>query len=168
EAEQAVAGLRYPPEGVRGIATMNRACAFGAEARTYIETANSRLLGLIQIETEEGLRNVDAIAREDGIDVLFIGPSDLTHSIGIPAEVNHPRFQKALRSVSNAARSAGKYAGAFLLQPQDTQHYVELGYTFLCCGSDGGLLSSAARELLRSQGAARLQGQSLARQQFVP
>src|SRR5262249_34924836 len=131
QAAQAVAGLRYPPEGVRGIATMNRACAFGAEARTYIETANSRLLGLIQIETEEGLRNVDAIAREDGIDVLFIGPSDLTHSMGIPADVNHPRFQKALRSVSDAARSAGKYAGAFLLQPQDTQHYVELGYTFL-------------------------------------
>lgn len=155
QAAQAVSGLRYPPAGVRGVAAMNRACAFGAEAHTYMATANSRLLGVMQIETEEALLHVDAIAKTDGVDVLFVGPNDLTHSMGIPGDVSHTRFQQALESVSKAARQAGKAAGTLLLAREDTRRYIDLGYRFLCCSSDAGLLNSAAGELVKSLRAGR-------------
>ncbi len=78
EAAAAVAGLRYPPQGVRGVAAANRACSFGVTYREYMETAASTLLGVVQIESESALAAVDAIAAVDGADVLFVGPMDLT------------------------------------------------------------------------------------------
>jgi 2-keto-3-deoxy-L-rhamnonate aldolase RhmA len=155
EAEMAVAGLRYPPDGVRGVATMNRACGFGANAKTYMSTANQALLGIVQIESEESLRNIDAIAATDGADVLFVGPSDLTYGMGIPGQVDHPRFRAALDQVAAAAARAGKVAGCLLLKREEAQDYVDLGYSFLCCSSDGGLLAAAARDLASTLAAAR-------------
>jgi 2-keto-3-deoxy-L-rhamnonate aldolase RhmA len=154
EALTAVAGLRYPPEGVRGVAAMNRACSFGTSFQQYVITANSTIVGILQIETEESLKHLDAIAAVDGVDVLFVGPSDLSHAMGITGQVDHPRFHVALRSVAEAAARAGKAAGALVMRREQAREYVQMGYRFLCCSSDGGLLNTSARELaasLRSQ-----------------
>ncbi len=153
EALAAVRGLRYPPQGVRGVASMNRACQFGEGFRAYVSEANTSLLGIVQIETEESLNNLDAIAETDGVDVLFLGPLDLSHGLGIAGQFDHPRFLEALQATASAAQRHGKAAGTLIGRPQDLPKYASLGYRFIGCGSDGGLLSSAARhtvEELRS------------------
>jgi 2-keto-3-deoxy-L-rhamnonate aldolase RhmA len=145
EAMAAVRGLRYPPQGVRGVASMNRACEFGARFRTYVSEANASLLGIVQIETEESLHNLDAIAETDGVDVLFLGPLDLSHGLGVAGQFDHPRFLEAVQATVAAAQRHGKAAGTLIGRPEDLLKYTSLGYRFIGCGSDGGLLNSAAR-----------------------
>jgi 4-hydroxy-2-oxoheptanedioate aldolase len=155
EAKVAISALRYPPAGVRGVAQMNRACDFGRNFKGYLETANERLLGVLQIESIEGVRNVDSIAELDGADVLFVGPSDLSQAMGIVGQFDHPEFQRALREVGEAAQRHGKTAGVLMKSPLDFTAYWDMGYRFLACGSDGGMLSQAAHSLSESLGAER-------------
>jgi 4-hydroxy-2-oxoheptanedioate aldolase len=160
DAVRAVAALRYPPAGVRGVAMMNRACQFGPGFKDYLAAANRTLLGVIQIETIPALDMVDEIARIDGVDVLFVGPLDLTHALGITGQFDHPDFLEALRRVAAAARSSQKAAGILMARTNDFSKYFELGYHFLPCGSDGGMLSTAAREMAESLQKARSQATS--------
>jgi 2-keto-3-deoxy-L-rhamnonate aldolase RhmA len=150
EARAVVAALRYPPEGVRGVASMNRACEFGVGFRTYVAAANHSLLGVLQIETQESVRHVDEIAAVDGADVLFIGPLDLSQSLGILGQFDHPRFVEALEATAAAARKHGRATGILMPKPDDFSRYYELGFRFLACNSDGGLLNAAARNLAQT------------------
>ena len=147
QAREAVSGLHYPPKGVRGIAQMNRACQFGAGFREYFD-ADDQLLGIVQIESPEAVRNAAAIAALDGVDVLFVGPTDLSHSMGILGQFEHSRFQEALAFVASAAKKAGKTCGILLRTPEDAPHLLSMGYTFLGCGSDASLLRGAAQSQL--------------------
>ena len=155
EAAGAVAGLRYPPQGVRGVATANRACAFGTRYREYMESAASTLLGVVQIESESALASVDAIAAVDGADVLFVGPMDLTQSLGILAQFDHPRYGEALETVSAAAHRHGKSLGVLMARPEDFDRYHALGFRLIACGSDGTLLNAGARRQMELLAAAR-------------
>jgi 4-hydroxy-2-oxoheptanedioate aldolase len=155
EAARAVAGLRYPPQGVRGVAMANRACAFGTTYREYMESAASNLLGVVQIESESALASVDAIAAVDGADVLFVGPMDLTQSLGIFAQYDHPRYGEALKNVSTAARRHGKSLGVLMARPEDFDRYHALGFRLMACGSDGTLLNAGARRQMELLAAAR-------------
>jgi len=155
EATRAVAGLRYPPQGVRGVATANRACEFGVTALRYMESAPSTLLGVVQIESEDALAAVDDIASVDGADVLFIGPMDLTASLGILAQFDHPRYGDALETVSAAAHRHGKALGVLMARPEDFDRYHALGFRLIACGSDGTLLAAGARRQLELLAAAR-------------
>jgi len=150
EARRAVAAMRYPPEGVRGVAMMNRACGFGAGFQEYVKTANQLLACVIQIESPEALANVESIAAVDGADVLFVGPLDLSHSLGITAQFGHPDFLEAVGRVASAAEAAGKTAGILLPKAEDFAKFFAMGYRFLPCNSDGGLLNAAARNLRKS------------------
>lgn len=150
DARAAVAALRYQPVGVRGVAQMNRACGFGTEFTTYFAAANSSLLGVIQIETQESLQNLDSIAEIEGVDVLFVGPVDLSQSLGIIGQFDHPKFLEVIKDTADAARRFGKAAGILLRSPEDFRKYWDLGYRFLACGSDGGLLNEAVRRLAAS------------------
>jgi 4-hydroxy-2-oxoheptanedioate aldolase len=150
DAVRAVAALRYPPAGVRGLAMMNRACQFGAGFKDYLASANHMLTGVIQIETIPALDMVEEIAAIDGVDVLFVGPLDLSHAMGITGQFDHPDFLSALRKVAAAARSSQKSAGILMTRPEDFQKYFDLGYHFLPCGSDGGMLNVAARNTVTS------------------
>jgi 2-keto-3-deoxy-L-rhamnonate aldolase RhmA len=145
EAREAVAGLHYPPRGTRGVAQMNRACAFGAAFREYMNAAEDQLLGIVQIESPAAVRQAGDIAAVDGVDVLFVGPTDLSHSMGILGQLEHPAFVEAVITVATAAKKAGKACGILLRNPGETQHFVSLGYTFLACGSDASLLRVAAQ-----------------------
>jgi 2-keto-3-deoxy-L-rhamnonate aldolase RhmA len=148
EAREAVAAMRYPPEGVRGVAFSNRACVFGSNFRPYMEASMASLLTIVQIETPEAVANVDAIAAVDGADVLFIGPSDLSHSLGILGQFDNPLYTDAVERTANAGARHNKATGILLPKPDDLGFYRQRGFTFLASGSDGVLLNNAARALV--------------------
>jgi 4-hydroxy-2-oxoheptanedioate aldolase len=150
EARAAVAAMRYPPDGARGVAFANRACSYGSGFREYLAAANSSIAGVLQIESETAVANAGEIAAVDGVDVLFVGPSDLSHSMGILGDFGNPRFVAAIDAVGEAAHKHGKAAGILLPKPDDCAWYLERGYRFLASGNDGVLLNNAARNLLHT------------------
>lgn len=150
QAQEAVSCLHYPPRGIRGVAQMNRACDFGKSFAEYIKAAEEQLLCIVQIESPRAVKNAAAIAAVEGVDILFVGPVDLSYSMGIVGQFEAPQFVEALKTVSAAAKSAGKAAGILLKSPQDAPRLLDMGYTFLGCSSDGGLLRGAAQSQLEA------------------
>ena len=148
EARQAVAAMRYPPKGIRGVASLNRACDFGAQFSQYFASANDNLLTVVQVETEATLDAVEGIAAIEGVDVLFVGPMDLSVSMGIPVQYDHARFRDALAKVAGACRSAGKAAGILLGRPEQIRDTLAAGFTFVGLGSDGGVLAQGMKGLV--------------------
>ena len=142
EAEQAVSAMRYPPQGVRGVASFNRACGFGQDFEEYFARANEELLTIVQVETAEAVKNAEEIAAVDGVDVLFIGPLDLSVNLGHPKELDHPDFRAAVNEVVAACRQAGKAPGILLASPDQLDRTVEDGFTFIGLGSDGGAVAA--------------------------
>jgi 2-keto-3-deoxy-L-rhamnonate aldolase RhmA len=143
ETRAAVAAMRYPPHGIRGVAKFNRGAGFGGDFEDYYLHAHERLLTVIQIETPEAIANIDEIAAIDGADVLFVGPTDLSYNMGIRDQLEHPQFTAALQKVSDAAKKHGKAAGILVHIPALVPKVRALGYTFVALGSDGGGVRSA-------------------------
>ena len=143
EARAAVAAMRYPPDGVRGLASSVRACGYGGNFLPYLE-GSKNLLSVIQIESEAVVEQVDAIAALDGVDVLFLGPWDLTLSMGIMCEFDHPRFVRAVERTAAAAQAHGKCAGILLPPAKPVSEYHKLGYRFILSGVDAIFLQQAA------------------------
>lgn len=147
EAEQAVASMRYPPRGIRGVAKLNRGASFGVEFDEYFERGHELLTTVVQIETTQALDNIEDIAAVDGVDVLFVGPLDLSVNLGIPQQFDDPKFLQAKDRVVQAAKNAGKASGILLLSPDQVAPTVESGFTFIALGSDGGLVANGMRQL---------------------
>jgi 2-keto-3-deoxy-L-rhamnonate aldolase RhmA len=147
DARRAVAAMRYPPAGVRGVAGMNRACAFGSGFNEYFRSANSKLLTVAQIETSDAIDHVDEIAAVDGVDVLFVGPMDLSVSLGIACQWSHPTIHAALDKVVRACRKAGKAAGILLLN-EEIERVAADGFSFLAKASDGALVAKGLKEVV--------------------
>lgn len=143
DASAAVSFMRYPPEGVRGIAALNRACDFGMRAADVIPSFNDRVLGLIMIETSGAVESIDDIALIPGVDILFVGPSDLSHALGVPGNINHPRMREALLKVTAAAAGAQKIAGIIVPTVELARRSIEDGFRFIAVGSDSGMLLTA-------------------------
>lgn len=142
EARAAVAAMRYPPHGIRGVAKFNRGAGFGGDFDEYYAHSHERLLGIAQIESPEAIRASDEIAAVDGVDVLFVGPTDLSYNMGIPDQLESEAFTAALRQVSDAARRHGKAAGILVHNSTLVPRMRELGFTFMALGSDGGAARS--------------------------
>jgi 2-keto-3-deoxy-L-rhamnonate aldolase RhmA len=147
EAEQAAAAMRYPPEGVRGVARFNRACGFGQDFDTYFKQANDSLLTVVQIETKESVERADEIAAVDGVDVLFVGPLDLSVNMNMAQEFEHPEFEQALDKVAEACRRHGKAAGILLPRLDLLASWTAKGFTFLVVGSDGGCVAGGLKSI---------------------
>ncbi len=145
QARACVAAMRYPPDGDRGVAVLVRASRYGAQFAEYREKSRETLLTMVQIETAEAVKNVDEIATVDGADVLFVGPMDLTTSMGIFRQYDHPEFLKALEKAVAAARRNKRAAGILVPAAADTRRYLDLGFTFLMCGTDIAFLQTAGR-----------------------
>lgn len=152
EAREAIEMMYYPPQGTRGMAKMTRATGFGKFATEYINNLDQSLVGIIQIETSTALKNIDSIAATDGIDVLFVGPTDLTLSLGILGQLNHPKYQEAIQAVASAAKKYGKAAGVLLQDVNEYDMYYKLGFRFLACGADSVFVRSGAEEMVRRLG----------------
>ena len=149
EATLAIRAMQYPPQGNRGVARMIRAAGFGAGFKDYYEAADE-LLGVIQIETTEALEHLDEIAAIPGVDVLFIGPSDLTMALGIFGETNHPLFIETVKRIVKAAAQANKQVGILMADPAEFYQYHDLGIRFIACGTDAGFLSKGAKQVADS------------------
>lgn len=150
EARSAVAAMRYPPHGVRGVAKVTRGAGFGADFEDYYLHAHERMLTVIQIETPEAVGNIDEIAAVDGADVLFVGPTDLTYNLGIRDQFDHPQFVEAVQKVCAAAKKHGKAAGVLVHNPALVVKMREYGFTFVALGSDGGSVRSGLVSILQT------------------
>lgn len=148
EAKQSAMSMRYPPQGIRGVAKLNRASNFGREFDQYFTNANDNLLTIVQIETSEAVQNVFEIAKVDGVDVLFVGPLDLSVNLGIPQKTNHPKFRKALERVADACSKSGKASGILLSSSEEIKQAVEIGFTFFALGSDGRIIVEGMKQIL--------------------
>ena len=150
DAAAAVRCVRYPPQGTRGVALSVRGAGYGEALASEVTELGDAVTTLVQIENAEALADVEAIAAVDGVDVLFVGPNDLTHSLAIPGRFDDPVYLEALAAVGRAARGADCAAGVMLSSPAQVAAHLELGYTFFALSSDGGLLASAARSALET------------------
>ncbi len=147
EAEQAAAAMRYPPEGNRGVARFNRACGFGQQFDTYFKQANDNLLTVVQIETKASVERAEEIAAVAGVDVLFIGPLDLSVNMGMVQNFEHPQFEQAMEKVAAACRRHGKAAGILLPKLDFLTPWIAKGFTFLVVGSDGGCVAGGLKSI---------------------
>lgn len=148
EAMKFVRGLSYPPEGVRGVAKMVRATGFGKDFDSYWKDSTKNILGIIQVETPEILNHLDEIAAIDNIDILFIGPADLSMALGIFGQYDNPMFKDAVKATVNSAEKAGKAAGILLFNPDDFISYRQMGIRFIACGSDATFVVNGAHDML--------------------
>ncbi|AGZ43492.1 HpcH/HpaI aldolase family protein [Actinoplanes friuliensis] len=148
EVTEAVRHLRYPPAGDRGVATYNRVYDFGLRPEG-LATANDGVLGIVQIESRRALAAVTEIAAIPGVDVLFVGPRDLSHDLGVPGAFTHPDFRAALDEVLAAAKNAGVAAGILAGNAAQALEYAGLGFQFVGVGSDASLLARAAHDAVR-------------------
>lgn len=148
QAREYACSMKYPPEGTRGMTGIFRATDYNNEFDEYYAKANSDLLCAAQIESAKGVENVDAIASTPGIDLLFIGHSDLSSDYGCYKQFSDPRVQAAEEKVIQAARRNGKYVGMVLRPGMNMDEYVERGVNFICMGTDLGLIKKTFKEKL--------------------
>ena len=143
QARSVVEATRYPPRGTRGVALMNRGAAFGARAAT-LTSADDLVLVVVQVESARALTFVEEIATVDGVEVLFVGPSDLSLALGCFGDFEDPRYVEAVRAVAGACASAGKTAGVLAASPADAGRYLAEGYRFVGVSGDGGFVGKGA------------------------
>jgi 4-hydroxy-2-oxoheptanedioate aldolase len=148
EAKRAVAAVRYPPAGIRGVASSTRANHYG-RVNNYLKLADSEICLLVQVETRPALGEIEAIARVEGVDGVFIGPSDLAASLGHIGNPAHPEVQAALEGAVKRLKAVGKAAGILTLSEEEARRYIGWGYTFVAVGSDIGLLGRGADALAK-------------------
>lgn len=149
EVRQAIRHLRYPPDGDRGVAVANRAYGFGLNS-SALDSANGKVIGVVQVESARALETVPEMAAIPGVDVLFVGPRDLSHDLGIPGQTDAPAFGAALRVVLAAAGRHGRAAGILAGDVRQAREYAAMGFRFIGIGSDSVLLARAAREAVLS------------------
>jgi 4-hydroxy-2-oxoheptanedioate aldolase len=146
EAKAAVAYTRFPPRGVRGVASSTVATDFGMRAEAYQREAETHVLTIVQIETRQAVDNASAIAAVEGVDVLFVGPLDLSFQLGCPRDFEHPDELEALDQVVAACRTHGKAAG-ILASIDNAAGHIDRGFTFLAVGSETSALADGFRRL---------------------
>jgi 4-hydroxy-2-oxoheptanedioate aldolase len=146
EARAAVAAMRYPPEGVRGVAGLTRAARFG-RVKGYARRAAEELCLLVQVETVEALAQLEAIANVEGVDGVFIGPGDLAASLGHVGEPGHPKVVAAVEDAILRLKAIGKPSGILTLDKAFSRRCIELGATFTAVGMDLAILARGADSL---------------------
>ena len=154
EAAAAVEATRYPPAGIRGVSGASRAGRFGLTS-DYFSVANDEICVLVQVETREALDRIEAIAAVEGVDGIFIGPSDLAASLGHLGKPGHPEVQEALRQAAQRIAATGKAPGILATNSVDACRYIDWGYRFVAGAVDLGVLLNGAKGLLADMRAAK-------------
>jgi len=148
EVATAISHLWYPPRGDRGVASYNRARRFGGDTRSTSDV-NDELVCVVQIETSLALSNVKDIAATPGVDVLFVGPGDLSTALGSPGRLDSEVYREALDHVVAAARDARVAAGILVGDVDDVEGHLDRGFSFVAVASDSALLRRAATTAAR-------------------
>ena len=151
EARLGAQALRYPPVGTRGYGPA-RASKFGFDG-DYFQEANDNMVYLPIIEDEQAVRNIDAILAVEGVDSFIIGPMDLSISLGVPMQFDHPKFRDAIQTIIRAGLAAGKPLGTGIYRgdmfnPDTYKSFVDQGFTLLLAGGDEWMLQSGCRRLI--------------------
>lgn len=147
QAEQLVKWGRYYPEGFRGLG-FGRAQGYGLKVGEYLETANKNILLSVQAESEQAVRNIENIALVKGLDAVLVGPYDLSASMGLPGQIDHPDVKAAIQHVAETCKAAGMPIGIFGLTAEAVQPYIEQGFRFIVAGVDTVMIGNTARQLL--------------------
>jgi 4-hydroxy-2-oxoheptanedioate aldolase len=148
EATRAVQSTRYPPAGIRGVAAAARASRYG-RVPGYLGKANSEICVLVQVETRSALDQLEAIAKVEGVDGVFIGPSDLAASLGHIGNPQHADVQAAIKDAVDRLKKLGKPAGILTGNEEEARRYIDWGYLFVAVGADVGLLAKNADALAK-------------------
>lgn len=143
EAREAVEAVRYPPEGVRGIAG-SRANDYGRELAEQVERGGEELVTILQVETEEAVENAADIAAVEGVDALLVGPADLSASLGVFGEYESASFREAVADVLDAAHETDAPVGTLATNDEEIRLWAEYGYDYQIVGVDAGYLAAGA------------------------
>jgi 2-keto-3-deoxy-L-rhamnonate aldolase RhmA len=144
EARHAVAATRYPPQGVRGMAAMGRASRFGT-APDHFGSANRTVSVIVQLETREAVNRLEEIAAVEGVDALFLGPADLSGSMGHVGQLTHPAVMELMSQAVRRCKAVGKPVGTVGGSADVVTQYRAMGFDYLAIGSDLGLMMRACQ-----------------------
>lgn len=147
QAEQVAAMAQYPPQGVRGIGSALARSARWNRVPNYLRDADSHVSVFVQVETAEGVANAAEIAAVEGIDGVFVGPSDLSASMGLIGQQTHPEVVAAVKESFTAITAAGKPAGVNAFDPDAASDYVQAGASWVLVGADVALLARGSEKL---------------------
>ncbi|WP_127088587.1 aldolase/citrate lyase family protein [Aquabacter cavernae] len=148
EARAAVEATRYPPKGIRGFASASRASRFG-RIKDYYDRAEEEICVLVQVETQEALDNIEAISAVEGVDGVFIGPGDLSSSIGYLGRQGEPEVVSLIEASIRRIVAAGNRAGILTPDEALAKRYMAAGTVFTAVGSDTGILARGSEALFR-------------------
>jgi 2-keto-3-deoxy-L-rhamnonate aldolase RhmA len=147
QVEQLVQWGRYYPDGSRGLG-FGRAQGYGLKVGEYLENANENILLSVQAESAEAVENIESIVGVPGLDAVLVGPYDLSASMGLPGQVDHPEVKAAIQHVASVCFQAHMPIGIFGMTAEAVRPYIQQGFRFIVCGVDTVLLGNAARHLL--------------------
>ena len=148
EAREALHHAKFHPAGERGVCRFVRSAGYGSIPRArYFAESNEALL-VIQLEGEKALSGLEEILQVEGIDVLFIGPYDLSQSLGVPGEVGHPKVTAAMERIVARARAAGIAVGTFVDDRAAASRWIDAGITYISYSVDVGIFQEACRGIV--------------------
>lgn len=148
QAAQVAAACRYPPEGVRGMGAALARATRWQQYPQYVHEANAQICLLVQVETATAMDHLDAIAATPGVDGVFIGPADLSASMGYPGQPDHPEVLAAIHHGLQRIRKAGKAPGILGFSPAQVQPWLNAGAQFVAVGIEALVLKHGLRQLL--------------------
>jgi len=150
EAEKAVKSIKYSPEGTRGVG-LYRAQDFGSSFEEYRNTANQESLVIVQIEHKDGVDNIEEIIEASGVDGVFIGPYDLSCSLGVSGQLEHPLVEKACQRVIQAVKKSGLALGIHVVSPsiEEVRQRQQEGYNFIAYSTDAIILDRHCRDFIQ-------------------
>jgi 2-keto-3-deoxy-L-rhamnonate aldolase RhmA len=149
QARECVAALRHSPAGTRGVAGYHRGAGYGLDPDAVADQ-DARTLGIVQVESPAAVEAAPEIAAVDGVDVLFVGPSDLSYAMGIPRQIEHPDFRAAVERVVEATRASGKAAGIMVSTPEAIRGAAADGFRMIACSSEMGLMVDAVQRVVQA------------------
>lgn len=151
DAKTMVSASRFHPKGDRGVCRYVRAAGYSSiDRHEYFQMANERTVTIAHLEGVEAVENLDEIMAVDGVDVLFIGPYDLSQSVGVPGEVTHPLVLEQMEKVIARAKTAGKLVGTFADDIASAKRWMEAGVMYIAISVDVGIFYEACRNIVAS------------------
>jgi 4-hydroxy-2-oxoheptanedioate aldolase len=151
DAEAVVSAVKFFPHGHRGVCRFVRAAHYSSKDRfEYFNGSNTDVKIIIHLEGKDALDNFESMVLVQGIDIFFLGPYDLSQSIGHPGEVDHPEVEKLMQDIVKKARGAGKYVGTFVESPENAKKWISLGVKYISYSVDVGIYFSACKEIVQT------------------
>ena len=149
DAEAIVRRCKYPPDGTRGVG-ISRAHKYGLEFNEYMERANNEIAVILQAETAQALKNISEMVKVPGVDAIFIGPYDLSASLGKMGQLTDPEVKQAIQTIAEACKKAGVRLGIFAATADAVEPFIQQDFTLLAIGTDGLHMAQSARKTLKA------------------